>query len=74
MSLVGNERIKLMANALDRVSTVCLTVGFAAPIGNWMCGGMQVSLPHLLAGGYVWICVAAGLNNAARRTLGMLEE
>jgi hypothetical protein len=32
MSLVHNERTKLLANALDRASTASLTVGVLAPI------------------------------------------
>lgn len=31
MSLVHNERIKLTANALDRASTACFTVGVLGP-------------------------------------------
>jgi hypothetical protein len=32
MSLVHNERTKLFANALDRASTACFTVGVLSPI------------------------------------------
>jgi hypothetical protein len=32
MSIVRNERIKLIANALDRASTACIAVGILAPI------------------------------------------
>lgn len=31
MSLIQNERTKLTANALDRASTACLTVGALGP-------------------------------------------
>ncbi len=35
MSLIHNERTKLLANALDRTSTACLAVGLIAPVvGN----------------------------------------
>jgi hypothetical protein len=74
MSLTGNERTKLTANALDRFSTVCLTVGVAAPLGNWLYGGSAISIPRVLAGGYIWICVAAALHPLARTLLGLLDE
>ncbi len=74
VNLIGNERTKLTANAFDRFSTVCLTVGIATPLGNWLYGGSVISIPHVLAGGYVWICAAAALHSFARALLGMLRE
>jgi hypothetical protein len=74
VSLIGNERTKLTANALDRFSTVCLTVGVAAPLGSWLYGGSAISILHVMAGGYVWICVAAGVHSVARALVGMLTE
>jgi hypothetical protein len=37
MNLVRNEQTKLLAGALDRLSTVCVTVGVAAPLSNLSC-------------------------------------
>jgi hypothetical protein len=34
--LVANERTKLLANALDRASTSCFTVGIATPLAGWL--------------------------------------
>jgi hypothetical protein len=73
VSLIGNERTKLTASALDRFSTVCLTVGVAAPLGSWFYGGVAISAPRLLAGGYVWICAAVILHLVARVLLRMLK-
>ena len=36
MSAIANERTKLLANALDRASTACFTVGVAAPFAAWI--------------------------------------
>ena len=32
--LVANERVKLLANNLDRASTACFTVGVATPLAG----------------------------------------
>jgi hypothetical protein len=74
VSLIGNERTKLTANALDRFSTVCLTVGVAAPLGSWLYRGNIVSVPRLLVCCYVWFFAAGGLHSLARRMLGSLRS
>jgi hypothetical protein len=38
MSLVDNERTKLLANALDRASTACFTVGILTPTAGFLYG------------------------------------
>ncbi len=48
MGLIWNERIKLLATAVDRLSTVCLTVGVAAPISAFIYGS-GISLGKLVA-------------------------
>lgn len=73
MSLVGNERTKLLAGALDRLSTVCVTVGVAAPVSGLFYGVRDLSV-SLLAGCYVWVAAAVALHLAARWLLGRLEE
>jgi hypothetical protein len=73
VSLIGNERTKLTANALDRFSTVCLTVGVAAPLGSLLYGGVAISKARLLAGGFVWISAAMILHSVARAVLRMLK-
>ncbi len=74
MNLVGNERIKLTANALDRLSTVCLAAGAATPFATFLSGESSMSFSHLAAGCYIWVFAAVSLHRAARRMLGMLEE
>jgi hypothetical protein len=74
MTLVENERIKLTANALDRLSTVCLAAGAATPFATVLYGQTSISFSHLAAGCYIWIFAAVSLHRAALRTLGMLAE
>ena len=72
MSLIGNERTKLLAGALDRASTVCVTVGVAAPVSSFVYGS-NVPASSLIAACYIWFLIALGLHLAARRVLGRLE-
>ncbi|MDR6954139.1 hypothetical protein J2X65_003507 [Ancylobacter sp. 3268] len=74
MSQVHNERTKLTANALDRASTACLTVGVLGPgaaalygVGGASAGGW------IVAGALLWLSAAAVLHSMARRTLGSLR-
>ena len=72
--VVHNERAKLLANALDRASTACLTVGIATPIASYLyCLGRAGLEPwFLFAACYVWLCAAFGLHWVARRMLERL--
>lgn len=68
--LIHNERVKLLANALDRASTACFAVGtlgqaFSLPPG----GNLWVSLLSPTS----WILAAIGLHLVARRILGRLK-
>ncbi len=70
MSLIYNERIKLLANNLDRLSTAFLAVGVLGKTFNFTPeGGLLVSV--LVLGS--WIFAAIGLHLAARRILGRLK-
>ena len=74
MSLVHNERTKLLANALDRASTACLTVGVLAPVAAalYSMGNMSPSWVLILTT-LSWLAAAAVLHYAARRALGGLK-
>jgi hypothetical protein len=75
--MLANERTKLMANALDRASTACFTVGVATPLAGWIydIGGLRTSLSAegLVLGILGWILAAVGLHLFARRLLGGLK-
>lgn len=78
MSLIHNERTKLLANALDRASTACFTVGIATPVAGFLynIGNFRSSVPvAALAVGVVgWILAAVGLHYLARRALKGLRS
>jgi hypothetical protein len=73
MSLVRNEQIKLLANALDRASTACFTVGIATPLAGYLynVAGFRtaVSALELLLGLMAWIGAAIGLHFAGKNAL-----
>lgn len=74
MSLIHNERTKLLANALDRASTACLTVGVFAPIAAALYSiNSAVSVTLFLIGAVVWIFSAVVLHISARHVLRNLR-
>jgi hypothetical protein len=71
MNMVHNERTKLLANALDRASSACLTVGFLAPVAAAYYGPLG-SMPQagvLISGCAAWIVAALTLHYGASATL-----
>ncbi|WP_114947288.1 hypothetical protein [Microvirga calopogonii] len=78
MSLIYNERQRLLANAFDRASTACFTVGIATPlagylynIGGFANGADFVQLLPIAAG---WTFAAVMLHIFARMALGGLKQ
>jgi cytochrome c biogenesis protein CcdA len=71
------ERTKLIANAYDRASTACFTVGIATPIAAFVynVSGFRSAIGYgemalSLAG---WLIVAFGLHLLARQVLKRLR-
>ena len=70
------EQTKLLANALDRTSTACVTVGVVTPIAALLYGigptAVQLGLAVL---GYFlgWLMIAVFLHYMARRVLRKLR-
>ena len=73
MTLIRNERTKLLANALDRASTACFTVGIATPVAGFLynVANFRGTVPPLaLAVGLGgWLLIALFLHYLARRVL-----
>lgn len=75
MSLIRNERTKLLANALDRASTACVAAGLIGPFVASMNGNGPLHLSYAAAlSTLVWISAAVTLHFAARHVLGGLES
>ena len=77
MKHIENERWKLLANAVGRASTACVTIGVATPLAGAMYnvnGFRQAVATWELAIGLLgWLGTAIALHFAARRALGGLE-
>ena len=75
MTLVHNEQTELLANALDRASTACLSIGFLAPTA----AAVYTTAPqfaigsNIIIGAVIWILVASMLHYSARRILRRLR-
>jgi hypothetical protein len=71
------ETAKLIANALDRASTACFTVGIATPLAGYVynVSGFRGSIGFAaLVGGVAgWLTVAIGLHLLARRVLKRIQ-
>jgi hypothetical protein len=73
MTLVHNERTKLLANSLDRLSTACVAAGFIAPAVSLSSGAMSFGISLSTAVSTVaWLLGALILHLSARRALGGL--
>jgi hypothetical protein len=73
VNLIRNERTKLLAAALDRVSTLCVAAGIVPPLSGFIYGGRGLSL-STVAACYIWLLAAVALHLGAQRVLGRLQE
>jgi len=73
MSIVNNERTKLLANALDRASTACFTVGIATPVAGYLYNvdniDSTISHARLMLGLVGWLMASAVLHYLGKRVL-----
>ena len=76
MRKVSDERTKLLANALDRASTACFTVGIATPIAGYVydVSGFRstIGLSALALGMVGWLIAAVALHLIVRLILERL--
>ena len=69
------QQTKLLANAFDRASTACFTVGIATPLAGYgysIAAFSTVSAAQLISGLTGWLFSAVGLHYVARLTLRRL--
>ena len=77
MNPVEVERTKLLANAFDRASTACFTVGIATPLAGYVynVSGFRGTIgPWELLGGLAgWFLGAVALHLIGRQVLKRLQ-
>ncbi len=69
------EQTKLLANALDRASTACFTVGIATPLAGYaynLAAFTTLSTPRMAVTITAWLLGAVILHYRARRILRRL--
>jgi hypothetical protein len=66
--LISNERVRLQAAALDRLSTLMVTAGVATPAACWVYDPQKIAArsPYVLIGFVVWISLAMGRHSRPR--------
>jgi len=78
MVAVQAEQIKLLANAIDRTSTACFTIGIATPLAGFVynVSGFRSTIGAIeLGSGLIgWLAAALLLHAAARLTLNGLRH
>lgn len=70
------EQTKLLANAFDRTSTACITVGIVTPIAAviYGIGGTTIQFGGLVVSYFTgWLTIAMALHYMARRILRKLR-
>jgi hypothetical protein len=75
VSLIHNERTKLLALAFNTAATSAFTVGVLAPVAAafYDLGSSRQSPKAVMLGAFFWIGAAVVLHLAARRVLGWLK-
>ena len=75
MSLIHNERTKLLALAFNTAATSAFTVGVLAPVAApfYDLGTSRPAPRAVILGAFLWIGASVVLHLAARRVLGWLE-
>lgn len=75
LNLAEIEQTKLLANALDRASTACFTVGIATPVAAMIYGVGNIGIRFGIAVLFYltgWLLISAFLHYMARRVLRKL--
>lgn len=72
------EQTRLLANAIDRASTACFTIGFATPVAGYIfnIGNLSELLPgwRLAMGVIAWLIAAFTLHYVARLTIKEIDK
>jgi hypothetical protein len=74
MSLIHNERTKLLATALNNAAVATMATAIVAPIAGILYGSTPAANAWWPLLGLVWLLVGLGLHLAAQHVLGRLKE
>jgi hypothetical protein len=75
-NLIRNERLKLLANAFDRLSTALATVGAITPLATIVYGSGALGISPLASviAAACWFMTAVALHLVGRQLLGGLKD
>lgn len=71
---IHNERVKLVANALDRASTGAIATGIFVPTAAAVFGQSPVTWDYLLVAIIFWGVIGVILHVEARRVIAAIRE
>lgn len=71
---IHNERVKLVANSLDRASTGAFGTGVFVPTAAAIFGQLPVSWPYLVVAIIFWSVVGIILHIEAKRVIALVRE
>ena len=75
MSLVHNERVKLVAATLNNVGVAALVTGVVAPMAGYVYGiGQPIGTGRLAGAITMWLAVGSGLHILSQWVLRKLRE
>jgi p-aminobenzoyl-glutamate transporter AbgT len=74
MNLIHNERIKLLATALNNTAVATLVTVVIAPIAALLYGSVAIASAWWPLLGFAWIFAGSSLHLTAQLTLGRLKE
>lgn len=74
MTLVHNERTKLLATALNNIAVATLATAIIAPVAGLLYGSSSMASSWWPVVGLVWMVMRASLHVAAHYVLGRLQE
>jgi len=74
MSLVRNERIKLVATALSNTAVATVVTAIIAPVAGFLYGSSPIASSWWPLMGIVWLLAGLSLHIIGQLVLGRLEE
>ena len=74
MSLIENERTKLLATAMNNMAVATIITAVVTPMVRLLYGSQTLISPYWLAFWLLWLFVGVALHLSAQAILGRLKE